>query len=182
MEYGKKVFAGRKPKEHLNASTVTIRPRGRPIRSHGGIVSMGKAMSVRTGHGDAPATMIDAGHAGACRFEAESRIALLAGRSSGMRVPAMGPWVQRWACNWEACEGFEASNDLVAAACGWAALQVSRLDWSHRPRFRCPDWAPARSDRPAQMKLARRQVKEVVQHCAALTWIRFLPSALVTSG
>lgn len=95
--------------------------------------------------------MIDAGHAAACRLEAGSHTALLAGRSSGMQVPGLDPWAQRWACNWEACEDFEASRDPVAAACGWVALQASRLGWSRRPRFRCPGWVPARSDRPAQM-------------------------------
>jgi hypothetical protein len=66
-------------------------------------------MSVCDGRGDAPATMIDAGHAVAYRSEAESRTALPAGRNSGMRVPEMDPWVvERWSCNWDPCEGFEA--------------------------------------------------------------------------
>ena len=115
------------------------------------LLGINTQLNVGSGRADAPATMTDAGHAAACRFEAESRTALLAGRSSGMRVPAMDPWVQRWACNWEAYEGFEASHGLVAAACGWVALPVSRLGWSRRPRFRCPGWAPAHSDKPAQM-------------------------------
>ena len=126
--------------------------------------------------------MTDAGHVAAYRLEAESRTAVLAGHNSGMLVPMMDRSVRRWAYIREACEDSEASNVLVAVACGWVALQVSRLGWSHRPRFRCPGWVPARSDKPAQMGLVQRQIKEVVQHCAALTWIRFLPSALVTSG
>lgn len=126
--------------------------------------------------------MTDAGRVAACRLEVESRTALLAGHSFGTRVPTMDPWVRRWACNRGACEGSEASSGLVAAACGWGALPASRLDWSHRLHFRCPGWAPARSDKPAQMELVWRQIREVVQHCAWLTWIRFLPSALVTSG
>lgn len=104
-------------------------------------------------------SMTDAGRAAAYRLEAELRTGLLAGRSSGMLAPTKDRSVRRWACIREACEGSEASNGLVAVACGWGALQVSRLGWSRRLRFRCLGWAPARSGMPARVELVLRQIR-----------------------